>query len=162
MAKKKAEPKFQTWEQIDEALKSISKIDQTVKIHEAKMNDDINMIKGRVQNITTPLLEEKELLEKNIKEFTESKVAEFKEKKTKDFTFGQVGFRKSTSIITRNVKAIIEALKNNKMADCIIAKESINKEELAKYDDASLEKIGAKRKVGDVFFYKVDEERIEK
>ena len=77
-----------------------------------KMNDDINMIKGRVQNITTPLLEEKELLEKNIKEFTEYKVAEFKEKKTKDFTFGQVGFRKSTSIITRNVKAIIEALKN--------------------------------------------------
>lgn len=162
MAKKKAEPIFQTWEQIDDALKGIAKIDQTIKIHEAKMNDDINLIKTKVQNITTPLLEEKALLEKNIKEFTEANTAEFTDKKTKDFTFGQVGFRKSTSIITRNVKAIIEALKNNKMLDCIITKESINKDELTKYDDASLEKVGAKRKVDDVFFYKVDEERIDK
>lgn len=162
MAKKKTEPVFQTWEQIDDALKSIAKIDQTIKIHEAKLNDDINMLKTKVQNITTPLLKEKALLEKNIKEFTEANVAEFKDKKTKDFTFGQVGFRKSTSIITRNVKAIIEALKNNKMIDCIITKESINKDELTKYDDASLEKVGAKRKVEDVFFYKVDEERIDK
>lgn len=162
MAKKKTEPVFKTWEQIDDALKSISKIDQTIKIHEAKLNDDINMIKTKVQNITTPLLEEKALLEKNIKEFTEANVTEFKDKKTKDFTFGQIGFRKSTSIITRNVKAIIEALKNNKMVDCIITKESINKDELTKYDDVSLEKVGAKRKVEDVFFYKVDEERIDK
>lgn len=162
MAKKKTEPIFQTWEQVDDALKGIAKIDQTIKIHEAKMNDDINLIKTKVQNITTPLLEEKELLEKNIKEFTEAKATEFTDKKTKDFTFGQVGFRKSTSIITRNVKAIIEALKNNKMLDCIITKESINKDELTKYDDTSLEKVGAKRKVDDVFFYKVDEERIDK
>lgn len=162
MAKKKTEPIFQTWEQVDDALKGISKIDQAVKIHEAKMNDDINMIKTKVQSITTPLLEEKALLENNIKEFTKANAAEFKDKKTKDFTFGQVGFRKSTSIVTRNVKAIIEALKNNKMLDCIITKESINKDELTKYDDTSLEKVGAKRKVDDVFFYKVDEERIDK
>lgn len=161
MAKKKTEPLFKEWNQVDEALKGIAKINQTLKAHEAKMNEDINGIKSRVQALTTPLLAEKEFLEKNVQEFVEANASEFKDKKTKEFTFGQVGFRKSTSIITRNVQAILEALKNNKMLNCIIVKESINKEELEKYDDESLAKVGAKRKVEDKYFYKVDEERIE-
>jgi phage host-nuclease inhibitor protein Gam len=142
MGKSKVVPVYQNWEQVDEAMKAIARIDNQLKIQEVKMNEDINVIKTRAQLITTPLLDEKSLLEKNIKEFTEANVSEFKDKKTKEFTFGQVGFRKSTSIITRNVKAIIEAIKGNKMDDCLIVKEAINKEELAKYDDASLEKIG--------------------
>lgn len=161
MAKKKAVPTFTCWEQVDEAIKGIAKIDNTLKIHESKMNDDINSIKNRMNEIVAPLLHEKTTLKKNIKEYTESHVLEFTEKKTKDFTVGQVGFRKSTEIVTRNVRAIIEALKNNKMFSCIITKESIDKDELGKYDDEALDKVGAKRKVEDKFFYKVNEERIE-
>lgn len=161
MAKKKTEPVFKSWEQVNEALKGISKIEQTLKVHEAKLNEDINAIKNKAESNTVMLLEEKKRLEKNVQEFTKANIAEFKDNKTKDFTFGQVGFRKSTSIVTRNVKAIIEALKNNKMLECITIKESINKDELAKYDDESLNKVGAKRKVQDKFFYKVDEERID-
>lgn len=161
MAKKKIIPVFESWEQVNEALKGVAKINQTLKVHEAKLNEDINAIKSKVQGVTAPLLEEKERLEKNIQEFTEAHAEEFTDKKTKDFSFGQVGFRKTTSIITRNVQAIMEALKNNKMLNCITVKESINKEELEKYDDESLLKVGAKRKIEDKFFYKIDEERIE-
>lgn len=158
---KKVVPVYADWGQVDEALKMISKIDQTVAIHEAKMNEDIDSIKARVQSILTPLLQERETLEKNIKEFTESRMDEFKESKSKKFTFGTVGFRKSTEIITRNVKAIIGALKNNKMYDCIIVKETINKDELAKFDDAAIEKVGAKRKIDDKFYFEIDKERVE-
>lgn len=161
MAKKKVEPVFKEWNQVDEALKQISKIEQTLKINEVKLNQDIDSIKTKVQADARPLIEEKERLEKNIKEFTEANIEEFKDKKSKDFSFGQVGFRKTTTIITRNVNAILEALKNNRMNSCITVKESINKEELDKYDDAALTKIGAKRKSEDKFFYKIDEERIE-
>ena len=161
MAKKKAEPVFKEWNQVDEALKQISRIEQTLKINEVKLNQDIDSIKTKVQADAKPLIEEKERLEKNIKDFTEANIEEFKDKKSKDFSFGQVGFRKTTTIIIRNVNAILEALKNNKMNGCITVKESINKEELDKYDDAALTKIGAKRKSEDKFFYKIDEERIE-
>lgn len=161
MARKKVEPLFKEWNQVDEALKQIAKIEQTLKINEAKLNQDINSIKTRVQAEAKPLLEEKQRLEKNIREFTEANVNEFTDKKSKDFTYGQVGFRKTSTLVTRNVKAILEALKNNKMFNCITVKESINKDELDKYDDESLAKIGAKRKIEDKFFYKIDEERIE-
>lgn len=162
MPKKKIEPVFKEWDQVEEALKQIAKIDRTLKSNEIKLNQDIDSIKTKVQADARPLLEEKERLEKNIKEFTEANIGEFKDKKSKDFSFGQVGFRKTTTIITRNVTAIIEALKNNKMISCITVKESINKEELDKYDDEALVKVGAKRKSEDKFFYKIDEERIEK
>lgn len=161
MAKKKVEPIFKEWTQVEEALKQIAKIERTLKVNEVNLNQDIDSIKSKVQADAKPLLEEKERLEKNIKEFTEDNIEEFKDKKSKDFSFGQVGFRKTTTIITRNVKAIIEALKNNKMNSCITVKEAINKEELEKYDDESLVKVGAKRKSEDKFFYKIDEERIE-
>lgn len=162
MAKKKTEPVFKEWSQVEEALKQISKIQQTIKVNEAKMNQDIDSIKATIQNEAKPLLEEKERLEKNIKEFTEANIEEFTDKKSKEFTYGQVGFRKTTTLITRNVKAILEALKNNNMLGCITVKESINKDELSKYDDESLSKIGAKRKTEDKFFYNIDEERIDK
>lgn len=161
MAKKKTDPLFTEWNQVNEALKSIAKIDNTLKKHEANMNEDINTIKSRIETISAPLLEEKELLEKNIQEFVDNHKAEFTDKKTKEFTCGQVGYRKVSSITTRNVQAILEALKNNKMLNCIITKEAINKEELDKYNDASIEKVGAKRKIDDKFFYKIAEERIE-
>lgn len=161
MPKKKIEPIFKEWNQVEEALKQIAKIDRTLKLNEIKLNQDIDNIKAKVKSDAKPLLEEKERLEKNIKEFTEANIDEFKDKKSKEFSFGQVGFRKTTTIVTRNVIAMIEALKNNKMFSCITVKESINKEELSKYDDESLVKIGAKRKSEDKFFYKIDEERIE-
>lgn len=158
---KKIVPVYTDWNQVDEALKVIADIDNRMAIEEAKMNQDIDRIKTRTVEIFNPLIEQKELLEKNIEQFTKSKVSEFTDSKTKKFTFGSVGFRKSTEIVTRNVKAIIGALKNNKMLDCIIIKETINKDELAKYDDAALEKIGAKRKTGDKYYYEVNKERIE-
>ena len=161
MAKKKVEPIYQNWNQVDEALKAIAKIDNTLKIHESRLNDDINSIKNKTIGFTTPLLQEKGLLEENIKIYTEAHIDEFTEKKTKDFVFGQIGFRKSTEIVTRNIQAIIEALKNNRMLNCIITNEKINKEELEKYDDAALKKVGATRKSGDKYFYKINEERIE-
>ncbi|PSJ66950.1 hypothetical protein C7J99_22975 [Brevibacillus brevis] len=161
LAKKKAAPVFQSWEEVNQAMREISVLDAQVSSAEAKMNQLINDIKADTEAVVTPLLQRKAELEQHIQVFTESCIDEFKDSKTKSLTFGEVGFRKTTSIVTRNVKAILEALKQNKMFDCIVTKESIDKDELAKYDDAALAKVGAKRDTKDKFFYKPAVERIE-
>ncbi|MCD9025769.1 host-nuclease inhibitor Gam family protein [Cohnella silvisoli] len=162
MAKKKIEtPVLTDWEQVNEALRDLIEIDQQVYLAEATMNNQINQLKQAAELKVKPLLARKEKLEKNILIFTASRADEFKVLKTKNLTFGEVGFRKSTSIIVRNVKAIIEALKQNRMTDCIKVTETLNKEELEKYDDVALQKIGAKRKTDDRPFFKPSIERIE-
>lgn len=161
MAKTKAAPLFQSWDEVNQALREIAEIDRDVFQVEADLNNEINKLKLEAEAKVLPKAARKQELEKQVQEFTESRMDDFKDSKTKNLTFGEVGFRKTTSLITRNVKAIIEAIKQNRMQDCLKISVSIDKEELAKYDDASLERVGAKRKVEDKFFYKPSVERIE-
>ena len=161
MARKKQKPILENWDQVNESLKEIGEINRKVQAIEADMNETINMVKANAEDKSKSLLFRRKELESNVQKFTEYHTDQFKDAKTKSFNYGEVGFRKATSIITRNVKAIIEALKQNKMDDCIKRTESIDKEELAKYDDKSIEKVGARRKVEEKFFYKIDEERVE-
>lgn len=161
MAKKKARPVFQSWEEVNQAMGDLIEIDQHVFQIEATMNNHINVLKKEAELKANPLLARKAELEANIQAFTEHHIDEFKDSKTKSLTFGEVGFRRTTSIVTRNVKAIIEALKQNRMLDCIKTAESIDKDKLGQYDDEALLKVGAKRKAEDRFFCKPNIERIE-
>lgn len=161
MARSKKEPAFKSWDEVSQALKIIGELDRKIQAAESSMNERIDRIKTDTENLVNPLVAQKTELETNMEEFTKYHVAEFKEAKSKEFTYGTVGFRKATSVITRNVKAIIEALKQNKMTDCITVIEKLNKEELEKYDDESLQKVGAKRKAGDKYYYKLSVERID-
>jgi len=161
MAKKAKVLAFNTWEQVDGALKELATLGTMIAEGEALMNKEIDRIKSIYDEKCKSLLGHQKVLEANIKEFTKSRISEFTDSKSRKFMFGEVGFRKTTKITAKNVKAILEALKQNKMHDCIDVTESLNKDKLSEYDDASIEKIGAKRKVEDKFYYKIDTERIE-
>lgn len=161
MAKAKGLLVFRSWDEVNQALKELGDIDRNVTRIEADMNRKINEIKADAERDAATHLDRKAKLEKNIQEFTESYSEEFKTSKSKKFLYGTVGFRKSSKITLKNVKAIIEALKQNRMSDCIITTEKINKDELAKYEDAALEKVGAKRKAKDDFFYEISNERVD-
>lgn len=161
MPKEKTMLVFRNWDEVNQALREVGEIDRKVMTIETNMNQKIDEIKADAERDAALLIERKKRLETNIQEFTESCVSEFKDSKSKEFLYGTVGFRKTASIITRNIKAIIEALKQNRMNDCIIVTEKLNKEELEKYDDAAIEKVGAKRKVEDKFFYRLNTERID-
>lgn len=161
MAKDKGLLVFRNWDEVNQALKEIGEIDRKILTIEGDMNRRIDEVKAEAEKDAASLLDRKKRIETNVQEFTESYADEFKTSKSRKFLYGTVGFRKSTSIITRNIKAIIEALKQNRMTDCIIVTEKLNKEELEKYDDAALEKIGAKRKSEDRFFYELNVERVD-
>lgn len=161
MAKKKKEKSnFTSWEQVNDALYEIADINNRVKAAEVKKDRDILNIKNLYERTVHDELEHKEQLEKDMQLYTEEHIDEFTDLKTKEFTYGKVGFKKSTEIVIRNTKAILGALKQNKMRDCITRKvtESINKTKLSEYDDNALLKVGAKRKEREKYFYKVSEE----
>uniref|UniRef100_UPI003D08A498 host-nuclease inhibitor Gam family protein n=1 Tax=Caloranaerobacter sp. DY30410 TaxID=3238305 RepID=UPI003D08A498 len=82
--------------------------------------------------------------------------------KTKVLNFGRTGFRKSTKIVLRKVENVIKNLKALNMLDCIKVKESVNKEVLKKYSDEEIARVGAIKKVEDVFWYEVDREQLQK
>ena len=163
MAKKKEKSNFTSWEQVGNALCEITKINNRVKAAEVQMERDKLVIMNAYEQKVRDDLAHKEQLEKDMKLYTEEHIDEFKDVKTKKFTYGSVGFRKSTKVVIRNVKAILGALKQNKMLDCITTNitESINKTKLGEYDDAALLKVGAKRKESEKYFYEVPEESLE-
>ena len=53
------------------------------------------------------------------------------------------------------------ALKAKGMEDCIKVSESVSKEALKKYDEASVEAVGAKIKTDDVFWYEVNRDKLQ-
>ena len=159
---KKKQPVYSSWDEVNRALKEIVEIEFKIMQVEGVMNEKINTIKTEADSKTAPLVATKKVLEQHIKAYTEYNIGEFKDSKTRQMSCGEVGFRQSVGVITRNIKAIVGALKQHKMWNCIITKESINKEELAKYDDEALAKIGARRKTEDKFWYKPYVERVEK
>lgn len=158
--KMKKTSEFKKWDEIAIALRELAEIDCAMTAAELSMNKAIDEIKASYESKVSERVERKRWLEDNVKLFVCERQNEFEDKKSKEFTFGKVGFRKSTEIVTRNVKAIMEALKRHAMSDCIITSEKIDKEALAKYDDEALLRVGARRKTGEKYYYEVNKEKI--
>ncbi len=153
--------KFTSWNEVNEALGKIRENTITIRRAEAAMNNQITAIKSAFSEKTVPLFAENAELEKEIEFFTKAHISEFTDRKTKEMTYGKVGFRKVSEIVTRNVKAIIEACKQHGMLDCIKVSEKLDKEALEKYADSAIETVGAHRKEGEKYFYDIDLEELE-
>ncbi len=160
MAKVK-ESKFLSWKEVDEALGRIRENTITIRRAESAMNNQITMVKGAFSEKVEPLQAENAELEKEIEAYTKAHISEFTDRKTKEMTYGKVGFRKVSEIVTRNVKAIMEACKQHDMFDCIKVSEKLDKEALEKYSDKALETVGAHRKEAEKYFYDIDLEELE-
>lgn len=159
MAKKKVS-RFESWDEVGVAIGNIGQCRMRIKKAENALNASIAELKASYEEQIKEDLETAEDLEEQVKLFTNAHKADFADRKTKEFVYGEVGFRKSTEIITRNVKAIIEALKQHKMDDCIKVSEKLDKDVMATYDDKALTAVGAKRSEKDNYFMKIYEERL--
>ena len=85
--------------------------------------------------------------------------------KSKILTFGEVGFRLSTSVslprAKEKIEEIIRRLKNRQMMDCIVVKEDVSKEALKKYGEDTVNAVGATWKQQDVFGYELNFSKLE-
>ena len=161
MKKGKNIPVLQSWDEVDNCLREICECEIAISTITAEMNIAINDAKEKAKNLSDPLKKRADQLAVLIEAYVENARADM-DGKTKVLNFGKVGFRQSSSISVplRKQESIIKNLKEFGMVNCILTKETVNKEALEKYPDDDIAKVGASRKVEDRFFLEADREKI--
>ena len=155
MARKRVvEPSgVKTWEDANDALRQIAEAQLAVQDIEGEMNKQILGAKKAAEE------------QSKLKDFVTEHRADMGKAKSKILTFGEVGFRLSTSVslprAKEKIEEIIRRLKNRQMMDCIVVKEDVSKEALKKYGEDTVNAVGATWKQQDVFGYELDFAKLE-
>lgn len=153
-------PALESWDDVNLTMKEIGECQIEIDKIEADMNMKISDTKLEYEMKAQTFKDRIAKLEIDLKDFVESNKHEL-DGKSKVLNFGRTGFRQSTKIVLRKVENIIKNLKAYGMKDCINVKETVNKDNLKKYPDEDIAKVGATKKVEDVFWYEVDKEKLE-
>jgi len=151
-------PQLETIEDVERVLKLIHTATGVVDKAEQKSQERINEIKEKTKAINKPLVDQIKQQESQVFNFlSANKKTLFAKTRSLKLATGTVGFRRSTKIttLTKKIKwadVLIELkVKNLKMA--IRGKETVNKEELHRLDDDTLESVGCKRDLNDDPYY---------
>ena len=167
MARKRVleEPTLKTWDDVNDALRQIAEAQIALGDIESDMQKQIIGAQKVAEEQSKPIKDAQARLEREIKAFVTEHRDEMGKAKTMTLTFGEVGFRLSTSIslprAKEKLKEIIRRLKSRQMHDCIVVKEKISKDALKKYGEDTVNAVGATWKQSDVFGYEVNIAKLE-
>ena len=167
MARKRVieEPTLKSWEDVNDALRQIAEAQIALGDIESDMQKQIIGAQKVAEEQSKPIKDAQARLEREIKAFVTEHRDEMGKAKTMTLTFGEVGFRLSTSISLPRAKEkleeIIRRLKSRQMHDCIVTKEEISKDALKKYGEDTVNAVGATWKQSDVFGYEVNIAKLE-
>lgn len=167
MARKRVieEPTLKSWEDVNDALRQIAEAQIALGDIESDMQKQIIGAQKVAEEQSKPIKDAQARLEREIKAFVTDHRDEMGKAKTMTLTFGEVGFRLSTSISLPRAKEkleeIIRRLKSRQMHDCIVTKEEVSKEALKKYGEDTVNAVGATWKQSDVFGYEVNIAKLE-
>lgn len=142
------------WKQADDYVRRLGDQQNQIEQHQATAKKCIDMIKAELQTKVSKIQKTIDYDALVLQAFCGSHLKDFKKNRSKKLQFGRVGWRKSTSVKTTNstldlIKKLLSAAKRK---ECIIVKESVDKNALAKLTDEQLVSIEAQRKEKDVFF----------
>lgn len=161
MARKRIEGTLlETYDQVDDALRSIGMLDREIALIESGANEQIDRIKADTKAAAGPLLEKKAGLELAVKEFCEANRGDFAKLKNRALTFGTVGFRTSTKVLIKRIADTLQALKDLGLQHCIRTKEEPDKEAMKALSTETLAEVGASLKTENVFGYEINQERL--
>ena len=167
MARKRVieEPTLKSWEDVNDALRQIAEAQIALGDIESDMQKQIIGAQKVAEEQSKPIKDAQARLEREIKAFVTEHRDEMGKAKTMTLTFGEVGFRLSTSIslprAKEKLKEIIRRLKSRQMHDCIVVEEKISKGALKKYGEDTVNAVGATWKQSDVFGYEVNIAKLE-
>jgi len=150
---------LKSWEEADEALRSIGTYERLIARHEADLGDEIACATSRTLDKTKPLTAKRSALALQLAAFCEDHKDEMKGK-SRVLNFGTVSFRQSTKIVIRSLEGCLQSLKNLGLFAYFRVQEIPDKEKLKDLDDATLLQLGVRRQVKDVFGYDVNWEKI--
>lgn len=152
-------PALKSWEDVNDALRQIAEAQIALGDIESEMQKQIVGAKKAAEQQSKPYNDRVAKLEREIKDFVEDHREDMGKAKSKVLTFGEVGFRLSTSVSLPKAKEkleeIIRRLKARQMMDCIVVEEKVSKEALKKYGEDTVAAVGATYKQKDVFGYDV-------
>lgn len=151
---------LKTREDVDLNLKEICESEMAIEAIEADLNQKIQDLKLDAEMRAKPIRDRMDKLSQECKAFVEQNRADIKGK-TRALNFGSVGFRLSTKIVLKNVQSVIAALKARGMKNCVIVKESVDKDVLKGYPDEILAAVGASKKVEDTFWFETNREKLQ-
>lgn len=158
-------PALKSWEDVNDALRQIAEAQIALGDIESEMQKQIVGAKKAAEQQSKPYNDRVAKLEREIKDFVEDHREDMGKAKSKVLTFGEVGFRLSTSVSLPKAKEkleeIIRRLKARQMMDCIVVEEKVSKEALKEYGEDTVAAVGATYKQKNVFGYDVYLERLE-
>lgn len=158
-------PSLHSWEDVNDALRQIAEAQIALGEIQSDMQKQILGAQKVAEEQSKPLNDNVAKLEREIKSFVTDHRDEMGKTKSVVLTFGEVGFRLSTSVALPRAKEkleeIIRRLKSRQMTDCIVVEEKVSKEALKKYGEDTVNAVGATWKQSDVFGYEVNIAKLE-
>ena len=158
-------PSLHSWEDVNDALRQIAEAQIALGEIQSDMQKQILGAQKVAEEQSKPLNDSVAKLEREIKSFVTDHRDEMGKAKSMVLTFGEVGFRLSTSVSLPRAKEkleeIIRRLKSRQMTDCIVVEEKVSKESLKKYGEDTVNAVGATWKQSDVFGYEVNIAKLE-
>ena len=158
-------PSLHSWEDVNDALRQIAEAQIELGEIQSDMQKQILGAQKVAEEQSKPLNDNVAKLEREIKSFVTDHRDEMGKTKSVVLTFGEVGFRLSTSVSLPRAKEkleeIIRRLKSRQMTDCIVVEEKVSKEALKKYGEDTVNAVGATWKQSDVFGYEVNIAKLE-
>lgn len=158
-------PSLHSWEDVNDALRQIAEAQIALGEIQSDMQKQILGAQKVAEEQSKPLNDNVAKLEREIKSFVTDHRDEMGKTKSVMLTFGEVGFRLSTSVSLPRAKEkleeIIRRLKSRQMTDCIVVEEKVSKEALKKYGEDTVNAVGATWKQSDVFGYEVNIAKLE-
>lgn len=140
MAKKLS--KYQTWQEVDSAMKELGELNIKKQNLEGEQTVRINEVKADILSKTGVLQTKIKDIEKNIERFAEQNKSEFLKTRNKKLTFGTISFRLVKSVVCTCKDEAIKALKALNLDFCLRQKEEIDKEKCLEVDEKMLLKAG--------------------
>lgn len=158
-------PSLHSWEDVNDALRQIAEAQIALGEIQSDMQKQILGAQKVAEEQSKPLNDNVAKLEREIKSFVTDHRDEMGKTKSVVLTFGEVGFRLSTSVSLPRAKEkleeIIRRLKSRQMTDCIVVEEKVSKEALKKYGEDTVNAVGATWKQSDVFGYEANIAKLE-
>ena len=158
-------PSLHSWEDVTATLRQIAAAQLALGEIQSDMQKQILGAQKVAEEQSKPLNDNVAKLEREIKSFVTDHRDEKGKTKSMVLTFGEEGFRLSTSVSLPRAKEkleeIIRRLKSRQMTDCIVVEEKVSKEALKKYGEDTVNAVGATWKQSDVFGYEVNIAKLE-
>lgn len=151
-------PTLSSWEEVDAALREILLTQNQIDAKELALTERIAAAKEQLVVDSKPLRERIALLEKQIRDYTGFHRAEL-QGKSRQLNFGTVGYRSSSSVTVPadRLPEVIAALRCRHMEDCVVVKESVNKEALRRYPLEDLQACGCSIHQSERFWYETSQ-----